>query len=69
MGSLYKRGNTWWLKYFRNGKPYRESSGTDKKMVAEQGFILPACYNALNVVTLNWRKVLQMEQSIGNWQR
>jgi len=36
MGSLYKRGNTWWLKYFRNGKPYRESSGTDKKMVAEK---------------------------------
>jgi len=36
MGSLYKRGNTWWLKYFRNGKPYRESSGTDKKMVAKK---------------------------------
>ncbi len=36
MGSLYKRGNTWWLKYFRNGKPYRESSETDKKMVAKK---------------------------------
>jgi integrase len=36
MGSLYKRGNTWWIKYYRNGKPYRESSGTDKKMVAKK---------------------------------
>jgi len=36
MGSLYKRGNTWWIKFFRNGKPYRESTGTDKKMVAKK---------------------------------
>ncbi len=36
MGSLYKRGNTWWIKYYRNGKPYRESTGTDKKMVAKK---------------------------------
>jgi integrase len=36
MGSLYKRGNTWWLKYYRNGKPFRESAGTDKKMVAKK---------------------------------
>ena len=36
MGSLYKRGNTWWIKYYRNGKSYRESSETDKKMVAKK---------------------------------
>lgn len=36
MGSLYKRGNIWWVKYYRNGKPYRESSGTTKKMVAKK---------------------------------
>jgi integrase len=36
MGSLYKRGNTWWIKYYKNGKSYRESSGTDKKMVAKK---------------------------------
>lgn len=36
MGSLYKRGNTWWIKYYRNGKSYRESSGTTKKMVAKR---------------------------------
>jgi integrase len=36
MGSLYKRGKMWWIKYYKNGKPYRESTGTDKKMVAKK---------------------------------
>jgi hypothetical protein len=36
MGSLYKRGDIWWLKYYRNGKYIRESSGTSKKMVAKK---------------------------------
>jgi len=34
MGSIYKRGNTWWIQYYRNGKPYQESSKSKKKMVA-----------------------------------
>ena len=36
MGSLYQRGNVWWIKYYRNGKTYRESSKTTKKMVASK---------------------------------
>ncbi len=36
MGSIYKRGNVWWIKYYRNGEPYRESSGGTKKMVAKK---------------------------------
>lgn len=36
MGSLYKRGDIYWLKYYRNGKPYRESSHTDKVTKAEK---------------------------------
>lgn len=36
MGSLYKRGKTYWIKYYRNGKCFRESSGTTKKMVADK---------------------------------
>lgn len=35
MGSLYKQrsrdgtpGRTWWVKYYWNGKPIRESTGT-----------------------------------------
>jgi integrase len=36
MGSIYKRGNTYWIKYYKNGKSYRESTGSDKKMVAQK---------------------------------
>ncbi len=36
MGSLYQRGEVWWIKYYRNGKPYRESSNSTKKMVAKK---------------------------------
>lgn len=34
MGSVYLRGKTWWLKYYKSGKPLRESSGSTKKTVA-----------------------------------
>jgi len=34
MGSVYRRGNVWWLKYYRDGKPHRETSGSKKKSVA-----------------------------------
>ena len=36
MGSIYRRGNVWWIKYYRNGKSYRESSKSTKKMVAKK---------------------------------
>ena len=36
MGMTYKRGHTYWIKYYRNGKSYRESSKTTKKMVAKK---------------------------------
>ena len=36
MGMIYKRGNVWWVKYYRNGKYFRESSKTTKKMVAKK---------------------------------
>ncbi len=28
MGSIYKRGNVWWVKYHRSGRPFYESSGS-----------------------------------------
>jgi integrase len=40
MGSIYKRGKTYWIKYYKNGKSYRESSGSDKKMVAKNKLAL-----------------------------
>jgi integrase len=36
MGSIYKRGDVYWIKYYRNGKSYRESTKSDKKMVAKK---------------------------------
>jgi integrase len=27
-GSYYRRGSVWWVKYYRNGRPYRESTGS-----------------------------------------
>ena len=36
MGSIYKRGNVWWVQYYRNGKPYQETSRSTKKMVARK---------------------------------
>ena len=36
MGMIYKRGRTYWLKYYRNGKPYYESTGTQKEADARK---------------------------------
>jgi integrase len=33
---LYKRGRTWWAKYYVNGKPIRESTGTEKETEAKR---------------------------------
>jgi integrase len=31
MGMTYKRGTVWWVKYYRNGRPIRESSHSNKE--------------------------------------
>lgn len=36
MGSIYRRRKTCWIKYYRNGKAYYESSGSDKLEVAKR---------------------------------
>jgi integrase len=36
MGSLYKRGAVWWIKYYANGCPIRESTGTEKETEARR---------------------------------
>jgi integrase len=36
MGSLYKRGDTWWIKYYQHGRPIRESTGTEKETEAKR---------------------------------
>jgi len=34
MGMIYKRGRVYWIKYYRNGKPYYESSKSHKESKA-----------------------------------
>lgn len=35
-GSIYRRGKTWWIKYYRDGKPYYESSESVKQTDAQR---------------------------------
>ena len=35
MGMIYKRGNVFWIKYYRNGVPMRESTHSDKEKAAK----------------------------------
>lgn len=36
MGMIYKRGKVWWIKYYRNGKPFRESTKSAKETDAKR---------------------------------
>jgi len=36
MGQLKKRGRTWWIRYYRNGKRHEESSGSTKEGEAKR---------------------------------
>jgi len=36
MGQLYKRGTRWWIKYYVNGRPVRESTKTTKETEARR---------------------------------
>lgn len=35
MGTIYKRGHIFWIKYYRNGKPYFESTHTKNETEAK----------------------------------
>jgi integrase len=35
-GSVFHRGAIWWIKYYRNGKAYRETSGSEKESDAQK---------------------------------
>ncbi len=36
MGCVFKRGDVYWIKYYRAGKPYRESSHSVKENEAKR---------------------------------
>lgn len=35
-GHIYKRGNIYWIKYYRGGKPYYESTKSEKESEAKR---------------------------------
>lgn len=35
-GAVFQRGAVWWIKYYRNGKPYRETSGSERESEARK---------------------------------
>jgi len=55
MGMLYLRGHTWWVKYYRDGKCYRESSKSKKETDARkllkrrEGHIAEGTFQGLKV--------------------
>jgi hypothetical protein len=55
MGMIYRRGKTYWIKYYRNGKPFYESSGSEKETDAKkllksrEGSIVDGKFNGLKV--------------------
>ena len=36
MGTIYKRGKVYWIQYYRNGKPYRETTKSKKETDAKR---------------------------------
>ena len=35
-GTIYRRGNVWWLQYFANGQQINETSGTSNEAEARR---------------------------------
>ena len=65
MGSVYKRGNTFWIKYYRAGKPYRESSDSTKEGEAKrllklrEGHIAEGKFSGLRVEKVLYDELAQ----------
>ena len=63
MGAIYKRGNTLWIKYYRNGKPYRESTHSDKEGEAKkllkkrEGQIVEGRFQGLQVERIKFEEI------------
>jgi integrase len=63
MGMIYLRGNTYWVKYYRAGKPYRESSHSDKEGEAKkllkkrEGEIVEGRFHGLQVERIKFDEI------------
>lgn len=65
MGCIYKRGNIWWIKYYRAGKPYLESSRSRKESVAKrllklrEGHVVEGKFQGLKVERIRFDELAQ----------
>ena len=71
LGTIYRRGRIWWLKYYRNGKPYRESSTSTLYTDAEQllkrrqGEIVTGRFAGLEPERITVRELIDLVIQIG----
>ncbi len=65
MGTIYKRGNIFWIKYYRNGKPYFESTGTYSitkaklKLKSREGEVADNIFPGLKVQKILFDELVQ----------
>lgn len=65
MGTIYKRGNIFWLKYYRAGKPYYESSKSTKETEAKkllklrEGHIAEGKFRGLRVEKVRFEELAE----------
>jgi len=50
MGSIYKRGDVFWIKYYRHGKPYRKERGKEGTFVQNVPGHLQCCSNLASIM-------------------
>jgi integrase len=65
LGSIYERGGIWWIKFYRNGQPIRESSRSDSYHEAErqlkrrQGEIVTGKFAGLGPERIRFRELAE----------
>ncbi|MBF0556064.1 MAG: tyrosine-type recombinase/integrase, partial [Nitrospirae bacterium] len=65
MGSIYKRGDVYWIKYYRSGKSYRESSNSSKETDAKrllklrEGAIVEGKFTGLRVERIRFEELAE----------
>jgi len=65
MGMIYQRGNTYWIKYYRNGKPYRESAKSTKEVDAKrllrlrEGQIAEGKFPGLKIERIRFKELVE----------
>ena len=65
MGAIYHRGNVYWIKYYRAGKPYRESSKSEDEGKAKnllklrEGEIVMGVFPGLQVQRVRFEELAQ----------